>query len=69
MLSSEAESDCPSLTSGRTLASSSPNNGDEKFFSLARSWLRLPRMVFISPLCASMRNGCASSQVGKVLVE
>ena len=41
-----------------------------------RSWLRrasihptLPRSVLISPLCATKRNGCARSQVGKVLVE
>ena len=38
--------------------------------SLARllSQLRLPRIVLISPLCASMRNGWLSAQVGKVLV-
>ena len=42
--------------------------------SLSRvSWLciqlTLPLIVLISPLWASMRNGCASRQVGKVLVE
>ena len=31
--------------------------------------LALPVTVLISPLCASIRNGCASFQVGKVLVE
>ena len=31
--------------------------------------LMLPFSVLISPLWASMRNGCASRQVGKVLVE
>ena len=31
--------------------------------------LRLPRTVLISPLCATNRNGCASGQDGKVLVE
>ena len=37
------------------------------------SWLFiqlvLPFSVLISPLCASMRNGCASHHCGKVLVE
>ena len=37
------------------------------------SWLfiqlTLPRMVLISPLWASVRNGCASFQAGMVLVE
>ena len=37
------------------------------------SWLfsqfRLPFSVLISPLWASIRNGCASHQRGKVLVE
>jgi hypothetical protein len=31
--------------------------------------LRLPHSVLISPLCASSRNGCASGQLGSVLVE
>ena len=31
--------------------------------------LRLPRTVLISPLCAIMRIGCASGQLGNVLVE
>ena len=31
--------------------------------------LRLPRTVLISPLCATNRNGWASGQDGKVLVE
>ena len=31
--------------------------------------LRLPRTVLISPLWATKRNGCASGQDGKVLVE
>ena len=34
-----------------------------------RIQLRLPCSVLISPLCAMKRNGCARSQVGKVLVE
>ena len=31
--------------------------------------LRLPQSVLISPLWASRRNGCASGQLGRVLVE
>ena len=30
---------------------------------------RLPLMVLISPLCPTNRNGCASDQLGRVLVE
>ena len=37
--------------------------------SRARIQLRLPLAVLISPLWAIIRNGCASSQAGKVLVE
>ena len=37
--------------------------------SRARIQLRLPLTVLISPLCAISRNGCASGQLGKVLVE
>ncbi len=37
--------------------------------SRARSQFRLPRIVLISPLCAMRRNGWASGQEGKVLVE
>ena len=44
----------------RSLASSS---------SRARIQLRLPCTVLISPLCAMKRNGWASGQLGKVLVE
>ncbi|MBS1216012.1 MAG: hypothetical protein H6R20_986 [Proteobacteria bacterium] len=35
----------------------------------ARSQFTLPRSVLISPLWAIMRNGCARSHVGNVLVE
>ena len=31
--------------------------------------LRFPRSVLISPLCAMSRYGCASSQLGNVLVD
>ena len=37
--------------------------------SAARRRLRLPTTVLISPLWASIRNGWASGQDGKVLVE
>ena len=37
--------------------------------SRARIQLRLPITVLISPLWAMNRNGCASGQLGKVLVE
>jgi hypothetical protein len=37
--------------------------------SRARIQLRFPRMVLISPLCATYRYGCASGQDGNVLVE
>ena len=37
--------------------------------SRARIQLRLPRAVLISPLWAMKRNGCASGQLGNVLVE
>ena len=68
-LSSDAESDCPSLISGSTFFKSSPNSGDSRHGSRIRNALRLPRSVLISPLCARCRNGCASAHVGTVLVE
>lgn len=37
--------------------------------SRARIQFSLPRTVLISPLCASIRYGCASGQEGKVFVE
>ena len=47
----------------------SPNSGEAIFGSWHFIQLMLPVSVLISPLCASIRNGCASRQVGKVLVE
>ena len=32
------------------------------------SQFRFPRRVLISPLCANIRNGCASAHVGNVVV-
>ena len=37
--------------------------------SRAAIQFRLPRTVLISPLCATIRKGCASGHDGKVLVE
>ena len=68
-LSSEAESLCPSRTSGTTSRRASSKSGEASEGSRARSALRLPLRVLISPLCASIRNGCASSQLGNVFVE
>ena len=63
-----AESE-PGCTTG-LMSSTVPANSS---CAMRGSWLfiqlTLPRSVLISPLCASTRNGCASRQVGKVLVE
>ena len=45
------------------------NSSVASFASRARMRLRLPLIVLISPLCAMKRNGCASGQLGNVLVE
>jgi hypothetical protein len=45
------------------------NSSVWSFASRARIRFRLPLMVLISPLCAMTRNGWASGQLGKVLVE
>ena len=47
---------------------SSPNSSEASCDSRARIQLALPRSVLISPLWAIIRNGCASVQLGKVLV-
>ena len=49
--------------------SNSPSSSLLRRPSRAESQLRLPWMVLISPLWASRRNGWASGQLGKVLVE
>ena len=67
--SSEAESEMSSRRSGWIFSMSSPNSGEASWSSRARIQLRLPRSVLISPLWASMRYGCASSQLGNVFVE
>ncbi len=47
----------------------SPNAADAMRISWDRIQFRLPFRVLISPLWASIRNGCASHHCGKVLVE
>ena len=54
---------------GHNLERSSRRTGEAITPSRARIQLKLPLTVLISPLCAIMRYGCASSQEGKVLVE
>ena len=46
-----------------------PNKGDRAEACRAAIQFRLPRSVLISPLWAMNRYGCASDQVGNVLVE
>ena len=68
-LSSDAVSDPPAWTTGFT-SSMKPSSGPAASrVSCDFIQLTLPWTVLISPLCASMRNGCARRQVGKVLVE
>ncbi len=68
-LSNVAESEPPGRTTGSTLHRSSPKSSDASCDSRARIQLTLPRSVLISPLCAIIRYGCASSQLGNVFVE
>ncbi len=67
--SSAAVSEAPAGISGLMSSECSPN----AIAAILISWLfiqfLLPRTVLISPLCASVRNGCASHHCGKVLVE
>ena len=67
--SSAALSDEPAGTIGLMSSAMSPNVDDAMRISWLFSQLTLPRRVLISPLWASMRNGCASHHCGKVLVE
>ena len=52
-----------------TFCRSRPNSSLASWLSRARIQLMLPIRVLISPLWAITRNGWASSQLGKVLVE
>ena len=59
-----------SLTSSSRLRNHSPApHCARNSPSRERVHRRLPLMVLISPLCATNRNGCASDQLGRVLVE
>src|SRR3954451_7827123 len=67
--SKEAESEAPGVQIGYSSSGVSPSSGLFSCDCRARIQLRLPLTVLISPLCAMLRNGCASGQDGKVLVE
>ena len=67
-LSRLAESDPPGWMIGLSRSMSGPQKSAFSSDSRASVQLRLPRTVLISPLCASIRKGWASGQVGKVFV-
>ena len=67
--SSAAVSDAPAGISGLMSSECSPNAAAAILISWLFIQLLLPRIVLISPLCAKVRNGCASHHCGKVLVE
>ena len=69
VLSSIAESEPPSLITGRTFAIWSSRYGDAIFSSRACILSAFPLMVLISPLWTMKRYGCALSQDGLVFVE
>ena len=70
VLSSMAESDPDVSTAGRTFfMSSSERTGERNVSSRASILSALPRIVFISPLWAIRRFGCARCQLGWVFVE
>ncbi len=60
-----AGAESPAAPSSR----SSPKSSERSCDSRAPIQFALPRIVLNSPLCATMRYGCASSQLGNVLVE
>ena len=68
-LSSDAESEPPACTTGFKSSPYSPKAPATMRGSWLFIQLTLPRSVLISPLWASMRNGWAKRQLGKVLVE
>ena len=68
MLSRLEESEPEVLTRGTTLWRSG-SRGESSLGVRARDQARLPSMVLISPLWASIRNGWARGQRGRVLVE
>src|ERR1017187_3189462 len=68
-LSSEAESLPPGIITGYSFSICSPYSGLSSSDWRAFIQLTLPRMVLISPLWQTYRYGCASFQLGNVLVE
>ena len=64
-----AESEASGVQIGESLLRSPGMLALASIASRACMRLRLPRTVLISPLWATKRNGCASGQDGKVLVE
>ena len=67
--SSEAVSELPAWITGLTSSTYGSSGAPASRVSWLFIQLQLPEIVLISPLCASIRNGCASFHVGKVLVE
>ena len=67
--SNEAESEASGVQIGNSRSRSPGMTSLASSASRARIQLRLPFTVLISPLWAIIRNGWASSQAGKVLVE
>src|SRR6056297_1732633 len=67
--SSAALSEDPPETIGLMSSAISPNAEEAILISWLFSQFRLPLRLLISPLCASIRNGCASHHCGNVLVE
>ncbi len=67
--SKEAESLAPVVQIGKIRSRSPGITSLASSASRARIQLRLPMTVLISPLWAMNRNGWASGQLGKVLVE
>ena len=69
VLSSMAESEPETLTTGSTFSMTPESSGVCMVSSRASIRSTLPRMVLISPLWAMSRLGWARSQEGSVLVE
>ena len=67
-LSKLAESLPLGWMTGFNHSTSFPQMGCASTASRERIQLRLPSKVLISPLCATIRNGCARNQLGEVLV-
>ncbi len=68
-LSKTPESEQSGSTTGKSLASESPNSSLSTTPWRARIQFSLPRSVLISPLCDMKRFGWARSQLGNVFVE